>query len=165
MARGSDMRSLYYDGLVGILDPPSPGCLQLIELVQSAGVSVKMVTGDGLETATSIGIRLGLHRQNDICLSASPRHKLRIVKALQNIGEVVAMTGDGVNDAVALKKSDIGVAMGESGTDVCKEAADMYIATSRDCSKMVANIGLSFVNSTNLELSGRAEKVEIKGRK
>jgi len=56
MARGSDMRSLYYDGLVGILDPPSPGCLQLIELVQSAGVSVKMVTGYGLETATSIGI-------------------------------------------------------------------------------------------------------------
>jgi len=56
MARGSDMRSLYYDGLVGILDPPSPGCLQLIELVQSAGVSVKMVTGYGLETATSMGI-------------------------------------------------------------------------------------------------------------
>uniref|UniRef100_A0A914LZI5 Calcium-transporting ATPase n=1 Tax=Meloidogyne incognita TaxID=6306 RepID=A0A914LZI5_MELIC len=151
MARGSDMRSLYYAGLVGILDPPRPGCRQSIEIVQSAGVSVKMVTGDGLETATSIGIRLGLHKQNDNCLSgpqiddlkdseleqliqsvtifyrASPRHKLRIVKALQNIGEVVAMTGDGVNDAVALKKSDIGVAMGESGTDVCKEAADMVL--------------------------------------
>uniref|UniRef100_A0A1I8AYW9 Calcium-transporting ATPase n=1 Tax=Meloidogyne hapla TaxID=6305 RepID=A0A1I8AYW9_MELHA len=151
MARGSDMRSLYYAGLVGIMDPPRPGCRQSIEIVQSAGVSVKMVTGDGLETATSIGIRLGLHQQNDNCLSgpqiddltdleleqcirsvtifyrASPRHKLRIVKALQNIGEVVAMTGDGVNDAVALKKSDIGVAMGESGTDVCKEAADMVL--------------------------------------
>jgi len=56
MARGSDMRSLYYAGLVGILDPPRPGCRQSIEIVQSAGVSVKMVTGDGLETATSIGI-------------------------------------------------------------------------------------------------------------
>uniref|UniRef100_A0A914KXU5 F-box domain-containing protein n=1 Tax=Meloidogyne incognita TaxID=6306 RepID=A0A914KXU5_MELIC len=131
MARGSDMRSLYYAGLVGILDPSRPGCLQSIEIIQSAGVSVKMVTGYGLETATSMGICLGLHKQNDICLSgpqiddlkdseleqliqnvtifykASPRHKLRIVKALQNIGEVVAMTEDGVNDAVALKKSDI----------------------------------------------------------
>nr|CAD2170215.1 unnamed protein product [Meloidogyne enterolobii] len=121
MARGSDMRSLYYAGLVGILDPPRPGCLQSIEIIQSAGVSVKMVTG----------IRLGLHNQNIMWLSgpqiddlkdseleqliqsvtifykASPRHKLRIVKALQNIGEVVAMTEDGVNDAVALKKSDI----------------------------------------------------------
>ncbi|KAF7639066.1 Calcium-transporting ATPase [Meloidogyne graminicola] len=149
MARGSDIRSLYYAGLVGIMDPPRPGCRQSIEIVQSAGVSVKMVTGDGLETATSI--RLGIHQQNDNCLSgpqidsltdfeleqcirsvtifyrSSPRHKLRIVKALQNIGEVVAMTGDGVNDAVALKKSDIGVAMGESGTDVCKEASDMVL--------------------------------------
>ncbi|CAK5079868.1 unnamed protein product [Meloidogyne enterolobii] len=139
MARGSDMRSLYYAGLVGILDPPRPGCLQSIEIVQSAGVSVKIVTGYGLETAKSIGIsiislsiRLGLYKQNDICLSgpqiddlkdseleqliqnvtifykASSRHKLRIVKALQNIGEVVAMTGDGINDAVACKKSDRG---------------------------------------------------------
>nr|CAD2202699.1 unnamed protein product [Meloidogyne enterolobii] len=132
MARGSDMRSLYYAGLVGILDPPRPGCLQSIEIVQSAGVSVKIVTGYGLETAKSIGIRLGLYKQNIMWLSgpqiddlkdseleqliqsvtifykASPRHKLRIVKALQNIGEVVAMTGDGVNDAVACKKSDIG---------------------------------------------------------
>uniref|UniRef100_A0A914I672 P-type Ca(2+) transporter n=1 Tax=Globodera rostochiensis TaxID=31243 RepID=A0A914I672_GLORO len=150
MACGKDMYSLYYAGLVGIMDPPRPGCRQSIETVQDAGVSVKMVTGDALETAISIGSRLNIFSSGDNTLSgsqidelsdmelerlirgvsifyrSSPRHKLRIVKALQNIGEVVAMTGDGVNDAVALKKSDIGVAMG-NGTDVSKEAADMVL--------------------------------------
>ncbi|KAL3124146.1 hypothetical protein niasHT_004735 [Heterodera trifolii] len=150
MACGKDMNSLHYAGLVGIMDPPRPGCRQSIETVQNAGVSVKMVTGDALETAISIGTRLNIFNSGDNTLSgaqideltdmdlerlirgvsifyrSSPRHKLRIVKALQNIGEVVAMTGDGVNDAVALKKSDIGVAMG-NGTDVSKEAADMVL--------------------------------------
>lgn len=151
MACGQDMNSLFYAGLVAILDPPRPGCAQSIETVQLASVSVKMVTGDAMETATSIGARLRIYQPGDACLSgtqmdelsdleleriiravsifyrSSPRHKLRIVKALQAVGEVVAMTGDGVNDAVALKKSDIGVAMGKSGTDVCKEAADMVL--------------------------------------
>ncbi|KAL3121059.1 hypothetical protein niasHT_005319 [Heterodera trifolii] len=150
MACGKDMNSLHYVGLVGIMDPPRSGCRQSIEMVQNAGVSVKMVTGDALETAISIGTRLNIFNSGDNTLSgaqideltdmdlerlirgvsifyrSSPRHKLRIVKALQNIGEVVAMTGDGVNDAVALKKSDIGVAMG-NGTDVSKEAADMVL--------------------------------------
>uniref|UniRef100_A0A914CHB1 Cation-transporting P-type ATPase C-terminal domain-containing protein n=1 Tax=Acrobeloides nanus TaxID=290746 RepID=A0A914CHB1_9BILA len=151
IAYGRDMNSLYYAGMVGILDPPRPGCRESIEVVQTSGVSVKMITGDAIETACSIGAKLQLYKPGDNCLSgtqidemtdlelesviksvvifyrASPKHKLRIVKALQNVGEVVAMTGDGVNDAVALKKSDIGIAMGLSGTDVCKEAADMVL--------------------------------------
>ncbi|KAE9550846.1 hypothetical protein FO519_005950 [Halicephalobus sp. NKZ332] len=151
VASGKDMSSLTYAGLIGILDPPRPGCKDSVEIVQSAGVSVKMITGDARETACSIGARLQIYHSSDSCLSgeqidemtdhdlelviksvvifyrASPRHKLRIVKALQNIGEVVAMTGDGVNDAVALKKADIGISMGISGTDVCKEAADMVL--------------------------------------
>ncbi|KAI6178617.1 Calcium-transporting ATPase [Aphelenchoides besseyi] len=155
MARGKDMNSLAYIGIIGIMDPPRSGCVEAIETVQSAGVNVKMITGDAMETACSIGVRLKLYSAGDSILSGSqidemsdvelerviksitvfyrttPRHKLRIVKALQNVGEVVAMTGDGVNDAVALKKSDIGVAMGASGTDVCKEAADMVLIDDR----------------------------------
>uniref|UniRef100_A0A915DEQ0 Calcium-transporting ATPase n=1 Tax=Ditylenchus dipsaci TaxID=166011 RepID=A0A915DEQ0_9BILA len=165
MACGKDMNSLYYAGCVGILDPPRPGCRESIDTVQSAGVSVKMITGDSQETACSIGARLHLYQPGMNCLSgaqmdemsdlnlekiikvvtifyrASPKHKLRIVKALQNIGEVVAMTGDGVNGRPfeymlekchfikcgRPQKADIGIAMGLSGTDVCKEAADMVL--------------------------------------
>ncbi|CAD5210533.1 unnamed protein product [Bursaphelenchus xylophilus] len=155
MACGRDMQSLYYVGMVGIMDPPREGCVEAIETVTGAGVTVKMITGDSMETACSIATRLGMHSNQDNILSgsqidgmneheleqviksvtviyrATPRHKLKIVKALQNVGEVVAMTGDGVNDAVALKKADIGIAMGETGTDVCKEAADMVLIDDR----------------------------------
>ncbi|VDM43176.1 unnamed protein product [Toxocara canis] len=151
LAMGRSDRDLCFAGMVGIVDPPRPGVTESIETVQSAGVHVKMLTGDSLETACSIGSRLQLYHEGDSCLSGpqidqmtdmelervikevaifyrtSPKHKLRIVKALQSLGEVVAMTGDGVNDAVALKKADIGIAMGASGTDVCKEAADMIL--------------------------------------
>uniref|UniRef100_A0A0N5AVB4 Calcium-transporting ATPase n=1 Tax=Syphacia muris TaxID=451379 RepID=A0A0N5AVB4_9BILA len=151
LACGPSEKEVYYAGLVGIFDPPRQGVTESIEVVQSAGVRVKMVTGDSYETASSIGNRLQLAKSGSSCLSgpqidqmtdvqlervirevsifyrSSPKHKLRIVKALQNLGEVVAMTGDGVNDAVALKKADIGIAMGKSGTDVCKEAADMVL--------------------------------------
>nr|CTP82031.1 BMA-PMR-1 [Brugia malayi] len=151
LAYGYNERELCYAGMVGIVDPPRPGVAESIEIVQSAGVKVKMVTGDALETACSIGAHLKLFTEGDACLSgfemdrmtdldlerviksvtifyrSSPKHKLRIVKALQNLGEVVAMTGDGVNDVVALKKADIGIAMGSTGTDVCKEAADMIL--------------------------------------
>ncbi|XP_053530777.1 calcium-transporting ATPase type 2C member 1 isoform X3 [Ictalurus punctatus] len=150
-ASGAEMGSLTFLGLVGIIDPPRSGVKEAVSMLISSGVSIKMITGDAQETAVAIANRLGLYAKDAQCLSgdevdlmdiqdlsqivsrtvvfyrASPRHKLKIVKSLQNIGAVVAMTGDGVNDAVALKAADIGVAMGQSGTDVCKEAADMIL--------------------------------------
>uniref|UniRef100_A0A8D0CWU8 Calcium-transporting ATPase n=1 Tax=Sander lucioperca TaxID=283035 RepID=A0A8D0CWU8_SANLU len=150
-ASGSEMGNLTFLGLVGIIDPPRSGVKEAVSALISSGVAIKMITGDSKETAVSIASRLGLYSKGCQCLSgeevdqldlqqlsnivprvavfyrASPRHKLKIVKSLQNIGAVVAMTGDGVNDAVALKAADIGVAMGQTGTDVCKEAADMIL--------------------------------------
>ncbi|XP_061838929.1 calcium-transporting ATPase type 2C member 1 isoform X2 [Nerophis lumbriciformis] len=150
-ASGPEMGSLTFLGLVGIIDPPRSGVKEAVATLISSGVAIKMITGDSQETAVSIASRLGLSSKGCQCLSgdevdhldlqqlscvvprvsvfyrASPRHKLKIVKSLQNIGAVVAMTGDGVNDAVALKAADIGVAMGQTGTDVCKEAADMIL--------------------------------------
>ncbi|XP_067265891.1 calcium-transporting ATPase type 2C member 1 [Chanodichthys erythropterus] len=150
-ASGSEMGALTFLGLVGIIDPPRPGVKEAVVTLIGSGVAVKMITGDSQETAVSIASRLGLYTKGSQSLSgdevdqmdiqhlsqivsrivvfyrASPRHKLKIVKSLQNIGAVVAMTGDGVNDAVALKAADIGVAMGKTGTDVCKEAADMIL--------------------------------------
>ncbi|XP_076027915.1 calcium-transporting ATPase type 2C member 1-like [Genypterus blacodes] len=150
-ASGLEMGTLTFLGLVGIIDPPRSGVKEAVATLISSGVAIKMITGDSQETAVSIGSRLALYSKGCQCLSgdevdqldlqqlsqivprvavfyrASPRHKLKIVKALQNIGAVVAMTGDGVNDAVALKAADIGVAMGRTGTDVCKEAADMIL--------------------------------------
>uniref|UniRef100_A0A8C5AAP1 Calcium-transporting ATPase n=1 Tax=Gadus morhua TaxID=8049 RepID=A0A8C5AAP1_GADMO len=150
-ASGPQMGSLTFLGLVGIIDPPRSGVKEAIGTLIGSGVAIKMITGDSQETAVSIASRLGLYTKGSQCLSgeevdqmdlhqlsqivprivvfyrASPRNKLKIVKSLQNIGAVVAMTGDGVNDAVALKAADIGVAMGLTGTDVCKEAADMIL--------------------------------------
>uniref|UniRef100_A0A672MK48 Calcium-transporting ATPase n=1 Tax=Sinocyclocheilus grahami TaxID=75366 RepID=A0A672MK48_SINGR len=143
-ASGSEMGALTFLGLVGIIDPPRAGVKEAVATLISSGVAVKMITGDSQETAVSIGMtfklvnpflsQLGamklicnLSPQIVVFYRASPRHKLKIVKSLQNIGGVVAMTGDGVNDAVALKAADIGVAMGQTGTDVCKEAADMIL--------------------------------------
>uniref|UniRef100_A0A9J7ZXI5 Calcium-transporting ATPase n=2 Tax=Cyprinus carpio TaxID=7962 RepID=A0A9J7ZXI5_CYPCA len=150
-ASGSEMGALTFLGLVGIIDPPRAGVKEAVATLISSGVAVKMITGDSQETAVSIASRLGLYTKGSQSLSgdevdqmdiqhlsqivsrivvfyrASPRNKLKIVKSLQNIGAVVAMTGDGVNDAVALKAADIGVAMGQTGTDVCKEAADMIL--------------------------------------
>uniref|UniRef100_A0A8C6L7Q6 Calcium-transporting ATPase n=2 Tax=Nothobranchius TaxID=28779 RepID=A0A8C6L7Q6_NOTFU len=150
-ASGAQMGSLTFLGLVGIIDPPREGVKEAVATLISSGVAIKMITGDSQETAVSIASRLSLFSKGCQCLSgeevdqldlqqlsyvvprisvfyrASPRHKLKIVKSLQNLGAVVAMTGDGVNDAVALKAADIGVAMGQTGTDVCKEAADMIL--------------------------------------
>jgi len=138
-------------GVAGIMDPPRPEAIAAIALCNQAGIRVKMITGDHPETALAIGAMLGMThvreaitgaqlqqmgdeelaarvRDHDIFARTSPEHKLRLVRALQGMGEVVGMTGDGVNDAPALKRADVGVAMGIKGTEVTKEAADMVLA-------------------------------------
>jgi len=140
-------------GLIGIIDPPRPEAIQAIAACHGAGIRVKMITGDHAGTARAIGIEMGIGTaeslkvvtgaeleaaddealrrivgDGDIFARTSPEHKLRIVKALQANGEVVAMTGDGVNDAPALKRADVGVAMGIKGTEATREAADIVLA-------------------------------------
>jgi P-type Ca2+ transporter type 2C len=134
--------------LVGIVDPPRPEAGEAIAEAHAAGIAVKMITGDHAATAASIAGQLGLaggvltgadlDRLDDAALAAridevtvfarvAPEHKIRLVAALQARGNVVAMTGDGVNDAPALKKADIGIAMGVTGTEVTKQAATMIL--------------------------------------
>uniref|UniRef100_A0A670ZTV2 Calcium-transporting ATPase n=1 Tax=Pseudonaja textilis TaxID=8673 RepID=A0A670ZTV2_PSETE len=137
LASGPELGQLSFLGLVGIIDPPRTGVKEAVAALITSGVAIKMITGDSQETAVAIGMNQHFLSFSEFLLiiillvavfyRASPRHKLKIVKSLQNNGEVVAMTGDGVNDAVALKAADIGVAMGQTGTDVCKEAADMIL--------------------------------------
>jgi len=137
--------------LVGIIDPPREEAIVAVDECHRAGIRVKMITGDHAETARAIGAQLAIGvgkpavtgaevammddaalRQVamdvDVFARASPEHKLRLVQALQNDGQVVAMTGDGVNDAPALKRADVGVAMGMKGTEAAKEASDMVLA-------------------------------------
>ena len=137
--------------LTGIIDPPREEAIAAVAECASAGIRVKMITGDHADTARTIGSRLGIGHDTpaltgaeietmddaqlrlivsdvDIFARASPGHKLRLVHALQAAGHIVAMTGDGVNDAPALKRADVGVAMGLKGTDAAKEAADMVLA-------------------------------------
>ncbi len=145
-------RDLVFLGLMGLIDPPRPEAAHALEISRRAGINVKMITGDHRATALAVGRSLGLAcceeevmtgieidrldreelaaQVNTIAIFArvSPEHKLRIVDALQQNGEIVAMTGDGVNDAPALKKADIGVAMGVTGTGVAREAAEMVLA-------------------------------------
>ncbi len=143
-------RDLTYLGLVGIIDPPRPEARSAIAEASDAGIRTVMITGDHPTTAARIADDLGIGgarvltgaelddlddaalreaaRQVSVYARVSPEHKLRIVRALQEDGRIVAMTGDGVNDAPALKSADIGVAMGVNGTDVTKEAADMVLA-------------------------------------
>ncbi len=147
----SDIRDLTLLGLVGIIDPPREEAIRAVEVCREAGIEVKMITGDHLLTARSIGAAMGigdgkhavpgrdleraegdeLYRiveENDVFARSSPGHKLRIMESLQSRGHVVAMTGDGVNDAPALKRADVGVAMGIKGSEAAKEAADMVLA-------------------------------------
>jgi magnesium-transporting ATPase (P-type) len=143
---------LTFLGLVGLIDPPRPEAIQAVRECRKAGIAVKMITGDHAATATAIARRLGLHDgavgvltgadidsmdeselraalpRTGVFARTSPEHKLRLVEALQEGGAVVAMTGDGVNDAPALKRADVGVAMGRKGTEAAKEAAEMVLA-------------------------------------
>lgn len=114
-------------GLQAMVDPPRPGVEDAIAACHTAGVGVQMVTGDHPRTAAAIGAAIGI-APDDVHARVAPEDKLRLVQALQARGEVVAVTGDGVNDAPALRQADIGVAMGQGGTAAAKEAADMVLA-------------------------------------
>jgi len=142
---------LIFAGLQGMIDPPRPEAIEAIKGCKSAGIRVVMITGDHAVTAKAIGEMLGIsdskskvltgkelermsdeelfHKVKEVSIYArvSPEHKLRIVEQLKRHGEIVAVTGDGVNDAPALKATHIGIAMGKSGTDVVKEASDMVL--------------------------------------
>jgi magnesium-transporting ATPase (P-type) len=139
-------------GLAGIMDPPRDEAIRAVASCHAAGIRVKMITGDHALTAAAIARSMGLTRSGgqamtgaeieamdetglrravrdvDVFARASPEHKLRLVEAMQANGEVAAMTGDGVNDAPALKRADVGVAMGHKGTEAAKEAAEMVLA-------------------------------------
>lgn len=144
-------RELIFSGLVGMIDPPRPEAIEAVKICKSAGIRVVMITGDYKDTAAAIAGDLGIIGKNDPVMTGtdlnkldeagmreaaattnvfarvSPEHKVGIVQAIKDNGGIVAMTGDGVNDAPALKRADIGVAMGITGTDVTKETADMVV--------------------------------------
>jgi Ca2+-transporting ATPase len=145
-------RDMSFLGFFAIIDPPRQEATEAVKLCGKAGIRVVMITGDQKLTAKWVANELGILRQSDQALTGmeldklnddefaklvekvsvysrtAPEHKMRIVAALKNRGHIVAMTGDGINDAPALKKSDIGISMGVSGTDVTKEASDMILA-------------------------------------
>ncbi|WP_206855649.1 HAD-IC family P-type ATPase [Candidatus Enterococcus mangumiae] len=146
----NELEQLTFVGIAGIIDPPKESAIQAVRECQQAGISVKMITGDHKDTAQAIADQIGLkHTSNvlegididrlsdqelakkvrtvDVFARTTPEHKLRIVEALQKNGEIVGMTGDGVNDAPALKRADVGIAMGIKGSEVSKQAADMVL--------------------------------------
>lgn len=146
----AEENDLTFVGLVGMIDPPREEAKTAIDTCKEAGIRVKMITGDHKTTASAIGEKLGILsdtgaiegreisamsdselqeavKNTNVFARVSPEHKVRLVKAVRANGEVVAMTGDGVNDAPSLKNADIGIAMGITGTDVSKEAADMIL--------------------------------------
>lgn len=143
-------REMTFLGLVGMIDPPRPEAKSAIQTCEQAGIKVVMITGDHPVTAQAVAHELGLFKDGRVVIGSeleamsevefeseveniqvyarvSPAHKMRVVSALQERGHIVAMTGDGVNDAPALKKADIGIAMGITGTDVTREAAAMTL--------------------------------------
>ncbi|MEO1134569.1 MAG: HAD-IC family P-type ATPase, partial [Cyanobacteria bacterium J06639_1] len=143
---------LVFLGLQGMIDPPRPEAIAAVRACQTAGIKIAMITGDHISTARAIAHRMGIQKSEkviafegqqlaamsdrelasnleagDVFARVAPAQKLRLVEALQSQGEIVAMTGDGVNDAPALKQADIGIAMGKGGTEVAREAADMLL--------------------------------------
>ena len=141
---------LIFEGLVGLIDPPRSEALEAVAACHRASIGVKMITGDHAGTAAAIGRQIGLLHTDraltgsdinalddtslaravldtDVFARTSPEHKLRLVTALQKQGNVVAMTGDGVNDAPALKRADAGIAMGRSGSEAAKEASELVL--------------------------------------
>ena len=144
-------QNLTFVGLIGMIDPPREGVKEAVKTCRRAGIKTVMITGDHIATATAIAKELGIMKTGDLVITGaqidtinqkeleknimrysvfarvSPEHKVKIVKAFQSTGAVVAMTGDGVNDAPALKNADIGIAMGKNGTDVAKNASDMIL--------------------------------------
>ncbi len=142
---------LTFIGMCGMIDPPRPEVIEAIKTCKKAGIRTVMITGDHLITATAIAKELGIWKEGSngilgeeldqmtdkeldetvkntaVFARVSPNHKLRIIQSLKRIGEIAAMTGDGVNDAPALKNADIGIAMGLNGTDVAKDSADMIL--------------------------------------
>lgn len=145
-------QNLIFVGLIGMIDPPREGVKEAVMTCRKAGIKTVMITGDHIATAKAIAKDLGILKDNDLAITGeeldkisqekletdimgysvfarvTPEHKVRIVQAFRSTGAVVAMTGDGVNDAPALKNADIGIAMGKNGTDVAKNAADMVLA-------------------------------------
>lgn len=155
MERGEGEEGLVFLGFVGMMDPPRKDVAQVFRICQASGIRTIMITGDHRATAEAIATQLNMRRIDsktltgeemdrfddtelckqveitDVYARVTPEHKLRIVRSLQANGHVVAMTGDGVNDAPAIKAADIGVAMGEGGTDVAKEASSLVLADNR----------------------------------
>ena len=143
--------NLIFIGLIGMIDPPRKGVKEAVGTCLGAGIKTVMITGDHIATAKAIAKEIGILKKGDLSITGkeleeipqkelekniskysvfarvSPEHKVRIVEAFQKTGAVVAMTGDGVNDAPALKRADIGIAMGKNGTDVAKNASDMVL--------------------------------------
>jgi magnesium-transporting ATPase (P-type) len=186
---GEEDGGFAFAGLMGMIDPPRTEAMDAIRVCHSAGITVKMITGDHPTTAESIGRQLGLlshggkakqgreldglteqqlqavAMETNVFARVAPEHKLRLVEALQALGNVVAMTGDGVNDAPALKRADIGIAMGITGTSVSKEAAKVVLmddnfasiaAAVEEGRRVYDNLikSLAFVLPTNLALAG-----------
>ncbi len=144
-------QNLIFVGLIGMIDPPREGVKEAVATCRKAGIKTVMITGDHIATATAIAKELGILKTGDLSITGeeldeipddvlkknimkysvfarvTPEHKVKIVNSYRSTGAVVAMTGDGVNDAPALKQADIGIAMGQNGTDVAKNAADMVL--------------------------------------
>lgn len=161
---GEDENNLIFLGLVGMIDPPRPEVPKAIRVAKEAGIKVVMVTGDHKDTAISIARQIGIIEEGDdplvltgsdlnemsdeelyevadkvvVYARVSPEHKLRIIRALKRRGHIVAMTGDGINDAPSVKAADIGIAMGIRGSDVTREVADLVLADDNFATIVVA---------------------------